>query len=694
MSLLSIGVSGLNISQTSLQVTGNNIANADQPSYSRQRVEVASLPEQLRGPGFVGSGAIVNDISRIVDQFLINQIQLDTASFNNLNIFTTNIDQLDTLLADDFSGLGPAIGNFFAAVEASAQDPTSEPARQVVISEAEGLAQRINTLTSRVLQQADSVNDQIDSLTTQVSTLASGIAALNTSIEEEIGRAGGSEPNQLLDQRDELLRQLSELVSVTTVENDDSLSVFIGNGLPLVVGGDASQLSTAASRRESGNVEITFIDQNGVEQEITEFISGGQIGGLLEFRDEITVEVVNSLGRLAIGLAEALNQQNALGVDLDGNLGGNIFRGINDGDIPGQRVIVDSSNSAPDSQDIQVNITDIGQLTTSDYVLIVTDLNGDANPDYQIVRNSDGAEVYNAIGTGGAETIDFGDGFEIDISAATPANMAAGDRFYIRPTRSGGSDMTVEITRVQELAYGVPIVTDAKLGNTGQGVISDGVMLDLVDDSAFGFGPPATLPLTNPVYSSAGILSGEVLVRFTSATDYEVFANSDATAPEFLFSSTIVPGQANNLFANDPLDTSDPKFPNYIGFQAEISGFPAADDEFTFNFNANGSSDNRNAVALGQVRTSDVLDGGSTNFENAYGTLIEEIGTKTAQSQISRDAAQSLLFQSQANRDSMSGVNLDEEAANLIKFEQSYNASAQIITIARQIFDTLLGILR
>ena len=684
MSLLGIGASGLNISQTSLQVTGNNIANADQAGYSRQRVEVATQPERLQGSGFVGSGAMVNDISRVVDEFLINQIQLDTASFNNLNIFTSNIDQLDILLADDFSGLGSAIGNFFAAIETSAQNPASEPARQAVVSEANGLAQRINTLSARVLQQSDGINDQINLLTVQVSSLASGIAALNASIEDEIARSGGAEPNQLLDERDELLRQLSELVAVSTVENNNSLSVFVGNGLPLIIGGSAARLNTEASSRENGNLEVTFVDQNGAEQVITDFISGGKLGGLLEFRDEVVVDVINSLGRLAMGLAETLNQQNALGVNLDGNLGGNIFRGINDGDIPGQRAIVDVSNSDPDNQTMAVKITDVSQLTIDDYRLLVTDLDGDANVDYQLVRSSDGVEVLSVSGTGGAQVISVGDGFEIDIDESTAANLAVGDRFYIRPTRSGGTDMSAEITRVQELAYGVPIVTDAKTGNTGQGLISSGEMLDLVDDTALNFAPP----LTNSVYSSAGILTGEVLVRFTSATDYTVYANSDPTAPELLFSSTIIPGQVNNLFANDPADS------DYIGFQAEMMGFPDAGDEFTINFNANGSSDNRNAVALGQIRTKDVLNDGSTSFENAYGSLIEEVGTKTAQSQISRDAAQSLLFQSQANRDSMSGVNLDEEAANLIKFEQAYNASAQIISIARQIFDTLLDILR
>ena len=346
MSLLGIGISGLNISQTSLQVTGNNIANADIPSYSRQRAEITTLPEQLQGGSYLGSGSIVESISRVVDDFLIAQIRLDTASFQSLDVFATNIGQVDSLLADDFSGLGPAIANFFSAIEASAQDPTSEPARQVVVSEADGLAQRINTLTSRVMQQVGAVNDQLSSLAIQVTTLAEGIAELNQAIENQVGQGSGAQPNQLLDQREELLRQLSELVSVTTVQNGNALNVFIGNGQPLVVGGSASSMTTVPSTRESGNVEIAFIGQNGIPQQITDFISGGKIGGLLDFRDEVIPDVLNSLGRIAIGLADSLNRQNALGIDLDGNLGGDIFLDVNSGSIPGQRVIVDSANSA------------------------------------------------------------------------------------------------------------------------------------------------------------------------------------------------------------------------------------------------------------------------------------------------------------------------------------------------------------
>lgn len=679
MSLLGIGISGLNISQTSLQVTGNNIANADQPGYNRQRTEIATRPEQLLGGNYIGKGSIVTDIERVVDQFLTAQIQLDTASFNNLDIFATHLNQMDSLLADDFSGLGPAISSFFSAIEASAQDPTSEPARQVVISQAESLAQRFNTLTDRVQQQANAVNTQLSSLTSQVTAIADGIADLNLAIDEQIARGTGAQPNQLLDQRDELLRQLSEIVAVSAVRDGNAVNVFIGNGQPLVIGGTALEMSTVASSREPGNVEIVFIGANGNPQPITRLLSGGQIGGLLEFRDETSSEVLNSLGRLAIGLADTLNQQNALGVDLDGNLGGDIFRSVNSGAIPGQRVVVDAGNSAPSLQSIDVNITDVSQLTTSDYLLSVIDNDAAAPLDYQLLRISDGSSIV-VNGVAGAQSIGL-DGFSIDIPAATQANLALGDSFNIRPTRNGGLDMAADITRVQELAYAVPIVADASIGNTGSGEISTGEVLAIVDDSATAFTP------ANPIYASPGVLAAPVLIRFSSATDYTVYENSDPLNPEVLFSATIIPGQNNSIFGATPAD------PNYIGFQTRISGLPQAGDEFTIQYNTNGSSDNRNAVSLGLVRTRDVLDGGATNFENSYGSLIEQVGTKTAQVRISRDAAESLLNQSQANRDSLSGVNLDEEAANLIKFEQAYNAAAQIINIARQTFDTLLGAL-
>lgn len=667
MSLLNIGISGLNVSQTSLTVTGNNIANADQPSYSRQRTEVVTRPEQLTNGGYVGSGSIVSNINRVVDQFLLTQIRLDTGSFNNLETIATNLEQLDTLLASDGSGLSEAISDFYSALESSAQDPTSEPARQVVMSQAEAMVQRFNTLSSRIEQQNNSVNEQMDSLTRQVTTIAAGIADLNQAIEVQTGNGGGAKPNQLLDQREELLRQLAELVNVTTVTDGNSLNVFVGNGQPLVVGNSAATLEIEASTREPGNVEIVYVGQNGTTQQITDYISGGKIGGLLEFRDDIIPLALNSMGRIALGLADSLNQQNRLGLDLEGNLGEDIFTDINAGQVPAQRVVANSANTG--AATIVANISDVSALTVDDYTLSWTNAT-----DYQLIRSSDNSVVSGSI-TGVPDTISI-DGVDIDISGGAPA---AGDLFYVRPTRTAATSMSMDMTRLQELAYAAPITADADLGNVGTGQITQGEMLEIVDDTGTSFSP------TNPIYSSAGEIDSEILIRFTSATDYTVFVNADPTAPEALFSGTIIPGQSNSIFGQTAAD------PNYIGFQVNVSGRPQAGDEFTINYNANGSSDNRNALSMGATRTDEILDGSNTNFENAYGSLIEEIGTKTAQSQISRDAAQSLLLQSQASRDSVSGVNLDEEAANLIKFEQAYNASAQIINVARQIFDTLLN---
>lgn len=680
MSLLGIGITGLNVSQASLQVTGNNISNANNPAYSRQRVELGTLPEQLRGPGFIGSGAILEDVSRTVDEFLTRQIRLDTSSFNNLDIFSSNASQIDTLLADEFSSLSPAISSFFAALAESSQDPTSEPARQVVLSNAEGLAQTLNTLTDRVIQQNDSVNGQLDSLTSQVSSISVALAELNVSISDEIARSGGAQPNQLLDQREELLRQLSEFVSVTTVQNNDYLDIYVGNGQPLVIGGASGSLSIANSTNDPGSVEITFIDPNGAGQEITDFISGGKIGGLLEFQGGVAGETINALGRIALGLADSLNQQNALGIDSDGNIGGNIFQDINDPALIDNRVSIDSTNSAPGSQAMSVLITDVSQLTTSDYRLNVVDNDGSAPLDYQLIRLSDNSSTI-INGVAGAQSLVV-DGFSIDIPASTQGNLALGDEFLITPTRGGATDIAVTMARIEELAYGAPIATDNALGNTGSGLISQGEMLSIVSDADIAFSP------ANPLYSGPGLLAGEVLIRFTSATDYTVYENSNQTAPEALFSGTITPGQSNSIFDDVPGD------PNYIGFQIEISGIPAAGDEYTIGLNANGSSDNRNAIALSEIRSANILDGGSANFENSYGRLIEDVGTVTSQALIGSSAAESLLAQSQASRDSIAGVNLDEEAANLIKFEQAYNASAQIINIARQTFDSLLSALR
>ena len=429
MSLLSIGVSGLSTNQTALQVTGNNIANADVEGYSRQRAEIATRPEFFEGVGFIGSGAGVTDISRIVEGFLITQLQSDTAAFNNLSAYVSSIEEMDTLLADSFSGLSPALDSVFSDIEAGAQDPTSMPSRQLVLSDMEGLVERFNTLYQRLQRQQDSINQQVKAFSSQVSSLSEGIANLNVSITEEMARGKG-QPNQLLDERDRLITQLSELVTVrTATEDNGAVSVFVGSGQALVLGGNYNELVTSNSTKNPGQLEINISGLGGTQQ-ITSLINGGKLGGLVSYQKDTLPEIYNSLGRISLGIADSMNQQNKLGIDLEGNFGTDIFTDINTSALTQSRVIADTANTG--SAALALSISDINQLTTSNYFI---DFSGTGST-YQIVRESDKAVVSSGVIGAFPATINV-DGF--DLAITTSPN--AGDKYYLNPTKTAAQDI-------------------------------------------------------------------------------------------------------------------------------------------------------------------------------------------------------------------------------------------------------------
>jgi flagellar hook-associated protein 1 FlgK len=666
MSLLGIGLTGLQVTQTQLQVTGNNISNAQVPGYSRQRTDIATMPEQFRGYGYLGSGVNIQDINRISEQFVLEQVRLDTSTYQNMETLLRNYDQLDGLLADDFSGLGPNIESFFSAIETGVEDPTAMPSRQLVISEIGALVERFNTLDDRINQQNAALNDQLESYTSQISTLATSIAELNRSIEEK--GATGNTPNGLLDQRDEFLRQLSELVSVrTNSTSTGAVDVFIGNGQPLVTGTLANQMGVQTAIG-STDQEVVFVSQTG-NQIVTKFISGGQLGGVLEFRDDVLSDALNQLGRIALTMSDSLNKQNREGLDLDGNYGGNLFGDINTTQKMQDRVSSNSKNVGTGA--VSIRIDDTNLLTTNDYRLL---LSGGSPADYNVLDSKTGQTIASGTLTGTIPEVISGiDGFSISLDSGT---FPAGDSFTIQPTRHGARDITQALSRPQGLAYALPLRIEDSLGNSGSGLIENANVLNVYDPSTglamseFG-GGAAPAPLSTPI-----------LIRFTSTTSFDVLDNSNPALPTPLFlGNAFTPGQANTVNFGS-------------AYQIDLNGYPDVGDEFTISHNAGAVSDNRNAVAMGALRTLRTMDNGALDFEDAYGHMLEDIGSETAQARISRESSFSLLQQSQNQRESISGVSLDEEAANLIKFEQAYNASAQIINVARQIFDTLLSAFR
>ncbi|MDX9874717.1 MAG: flagellar hook-associated protein FlgK, partial [Spongiibacteraceae bacterium] len=433
--LINIGVNGLLSHQSALNTTGNNITNANTPGYSRQRVELATLPEYRSGNGYMGQGSSVVGINRIVDQFLINQLRSDTSVSSQLDMLTTLYGQLDGLLADSSTGLAPALQGFFDALQQASLDPTSMPIRQVVLSAADTLAQRFGALYSQLQNQERVINEQLAAVTEQTVGLANGIARLNQQIAQQ--SSVGAEPNALLDKRDEMLRQLAELVGINVVDQGNGMvNVMVGNGQPLVVGNQAYSLSTQPSALDAHRDVIMF-QGPGVQQEISQFLSGGQLGGLLRYRAEALDKSFNQLGQLALTVAEQFNALQISGMDLDGDYGSELptlFADINSTELMQRRAVAIPGNTG-DAQ-LDVAITDATALTGGEYRATM-------RSGSWVVTTEPGGDVVDPARHG----------FTLS-ERGTAANE--GDSFLIRPTREGAGSIKKVMTDPRDLALAEP----------------------------------------------------------------------------------------------------------------------------------------------------------------------------------------------------------------------------------------------
>ncbi len=531
--LLSIGISGLKVHQTALAVTGNNITNVNTEGYSRQEVDVVSNTPQFLGGIWVGSGARIDDVQRVYDEFLVDQLRVDTSNFSELDSLQLNAGQIDSLMADPGTGLQPGLERFFGSLQAAIDDPSSIPARQVVISESQGLVDRFQTIDKRLTDHNTTLNGQMDAIVGNINALGEAIAELNEQILFASSSAQGSKPNELLDKRDLALKELSELVGTTVVEQDgNSINVSIGNGQSLVVGTTIQKIEVVGGSGDPQRKSVV-LTQNGVELDITREISGGQLSGLLAFRDEVLDPAINQLGRISLGLQEFINEQHQKGIDIDGQPGEIFFKDYNASDIAQRRTVGSADNAKPDDRQLAVYITDTTSLTNSDYRIEFT---GPNDVSFKVIRIDDGAEVLKT-----AISTDFPDTFEIDgfTLSFEAGNYKAGDEFYLMPTRSGAKDIELSLELPQQIALAVPIMTNASVGNRGSGEISSGEVFDI----------------NTAAFEIPGQLQPPLLIKFTSATTYDVLDNSDPAHPIPLFPSLMnqqyIPGITNNLLPTD-----------------------------------------------------------------------------------------------------------------------------------------------
>jgi flagellar hook-associated protein 1 FlgK len=623
--LLSTGVSGLLAFQRALDTTSHNISNVSTDGYSRQRVEIGTRPAQAYGNGWVGQGASVNTTTRIYDQFVAAQTRASSSNLEHLDIYASNAETLNNMFGDSANGLSPTLQKFVNAFQSVANSPASVPARQVLLSEANTLQQRLQFFDSRLDQMGNEINSRIKGEVAEVNTLAQGIARLNNEITAGIARTGGQPPNDLLDQRDQLLDQLAQKISVNVVPQDGgAVNVFVGSGQPLVLGANTNQLTTIQDPYDSTQLTVA-LQTPGSSVDISRNVTGGSLGGLLAFRGEQLDPARNALGRIAVALSDVVNEQHHEGMDLSGALGGDFFA------VGDAEVLDNSLNTGTGT--VAAARADVGALTGRDYVLEMT------GSGWQL-RDSINGTAVPMTGTGTAADPFVADGLEIEVGGAADV----GDRFLIRPTRGAITDMSVLITDPSKVAAAAPIRATAVSGNSGSGTISAGEVLD----------------------STNAQLRSPVTIQFLTATTYSING-----AGSFAYTG------GGNIDVN--------------GWRVQISGAPAAGDSFTVRDNTSGTGDNRNALLLSDALKSNVLNGGTTSLGSAVGEFVGGIGVATRQAQVNRDAQNVVYEESLATKESVSGVNLDEEAANLLKYQQAYQAAAQLIRVADTMFQTLLA---
>lgn len=669
MSLLNIGMSGLAAGHSSLLTTGNNIANVDTAGYSRQQTVQSTKASGQYGNVFIGTGTTLADVRRVYNSYLDAQLQTTTSLNGDAQAYLGQATQVDKLLSDSGTGITKTLQSFFSSLQTLSGNSNDTAARQALLTNAQALTSRVNAISQQLQQQGTYINDQLGSMADQVNKLAATVAAYNQKISEVSG--SGGQPNDLLDQRNETVRQLSELVGVQVSENNGSVDIYLGSGQPLVMGNTVNTLRIQTDKSDPTRSSI-ILDRGSSTVDITSAVSGGEMGGLLRYRDDVLTPAVNGLGRIAMVVADQVNKQQGQGVDQNGNFGSGLFNDINSAAAISQRSIANGNNN-PASGNLNVTINDTSKLAVSDYQVTFTSATG-----YSVRRLSDNTDMGSF--TLGASPAPVIDGFSLSLNAG-PVNT--GDTFKITPTRNAAADMTTIMTDVKRLATAAPLTSTKASGNDGTGAVSQPTLstaLDIYD------------PVQRQDLQTAVKAAMPVRLLMTSSTAYEVFdakGNSMGTG-------SIVPGQNNDLSIAVPY-TDSLGVAKTFNVAMTLSGSPEKDDSFNISLTAPGSTDNRNAQALLGLQTKATVGANSTSpgvsFTDAYGGLVSSVGSKTKQGQLDATATDTILSQARNSRDSLSGVDLDEETGNLIKYQQYYSASSQIIKTAQEIFSTLINAL-
>lgn len=687
MSMFSVGLSGLNAAQSALNTTSNNISNVYTPGYNR---EITKL-----GEGFASTGGVqVNDIERQFNQYVAAQLNSAKTQSSALSTYYNQVSQIDNLLADREAGLAPLMQNFFSSLEDLASAPSDPAARQGVLGTANTLSAQFRSFDGYLQDMQTNINNQIKDEITQVNNTTEQIAGLNREIALARARTGEA-PNSLLNQRDQLVSELNERMDLRlNIQDGKTYNISLPNGQPLVTGTDSFKLEAVASPNDPQRIVVGYTDGGGNTSPLSEnVISGGALGGLMSFRSETLDKTQNQIGQLAVSLSVAFNEQHKQGVDLNGEQGEDFFT------VRTPQAYGNTNNSA-EVASIEFDTANIDQLRATDYTVRYD------GSDFVVTRNDNGTVVENAVWDADEETLSFG-----GVTMTFDGGLQSGDRFEVQPVRRAGAGMEANIGDLDKIAAGSLFSSSGDMNVSGVKAL----------DGAFSDAASYEFKLS-PSYQESGDMSVSDISRDssafsdTSSYSFTLSAAGELTRPDgtiqtvaendvitfggisftigTIDDSTLIISEAGSLELPD--GTTQTVVPadkvQFDGLEFIIGELPHSDEtSLILEQDVPGSGDNRNALALQNLQSQSIV-GGNASVSGAYGAMVSDVGNRTNITQVNLDARQGLTDQLRAVQQSESGVNLDEEAANLIRFQQFYQANARVIDTASNIFDTILGL--
>jgi flagellar hook-associated protein 1 FlgK len=688
MSLISIGLSGINASSAAINTIGNNTANVDTAGYSRQQVmTTASAQRNIGlGVGFIGTGTTLSDVRRIYNSYLDAQLQSSTSLSADAVAYSTQASKTDTLLSDSSTGISAQLSKFFTDMAAISTNPTQSAERSSFLTQASSLTARFNSVAAQLSSQNENVNGQLSNLTSQVNELTTTIASLNKQITQ--ASAGNTSPNTLLDSRSEAVRQLNEMVGVKVIETNGNFDVYTGTGQSLVSGASAYSMTAAPSKADPLQYSLS-INYGQTSTDVTSVLTGGGIGGLLRYRAEVLTPAGNEVGRVGIVLSDKVNNQFMQGIDSKGNFGTALFNSINDPALITQRSTGYTANT-PGSGNLNVTIGSASALTADDYEVRFSDADN-----YTVRRLPSGTSV--GVGALSDNPPKQFEGFSLSLAGTPAASFQSGDAFKVTPTRNGASGLAVALTDSKDIAAAAPLTASAGISNSGTGGFTQPVISSPLDI----YSPTKVADWQNAVQGTTPmrLVMGAVSGGVQSYSLLDSTGNAVRDQSGNAVTGSIIQGQSNSLKLNVGYtdNSTTPASRTALTVELAISGTPQPNDTFSIGKTGGGSADNRNltaTVALQTAKTVGVNNGGvGTSLAGAYGDLVSTVGTRSSQGKSDVTANAAVLTQAKSARDSVSGVSLDEEAANLIKYQQYYTASSQIIKAAQSIFSTLLNAL-